>query len=444
MKRIKDIFTNNLGLKLLALVFSIALWIIVVNVDDPSQSKNFTATVQVINAEVLANQGKYYSIDGENTVTFRVTAKRSVIERLSSSDFTATADMNQLENDSQIPIEIKATRYSGSVSISNRTKYLNIEVGELMSAKYIISGRTTGTPAAGSAVDKITVTPNVVNVEGPDEIVSTIDRVVATCDVDGMNSNITENVVPVFYDSDGNVVDTTKLELSVSTVEVSVNMTSTKSVAIDIASVDSLPKGLQIDGVTVDPGSVDIKGDASVLNGITKITIPADVFDLTGETEGITTTVDISQYLPEGVTLLDGAQSQVTVTIKLAAAVTKTFTVPTDNIVINGVTDGYNAKFKEATISVTVSGTESSLSELSANLITGYVDAEGLKAGEHNVSITFNLDEQYRAGTEVVTLLIEKPGQTTDTNSEEDASQADNKNTKQTESNNNNNSTESN
>ena len=61
MKRIKDIFTNNLGLKLLALVFSIALWIIVVNVDDPSQSKNFTATVQVINAEVLANQGKYYS-----------------------------------------------------------------------------------------------------------------------------------------------------------------------------------------------------------------------------------------------------------------------------------------------------------------------------------------------------------------------------------------------
>ncbi|MBQ2467116.1 MAG: hypothetical protein II506_05035, partial [Lachnospiraceae bacterium] len=121
MKRIKDIFTNNLGLKLLALVFSIALWIIVVNVDDPSQSKNFTATVQVINAEVLANQGKYYSIDGENTVTFRVTAKRSVIERLSSSDFTATADMNQLENDSQIPIEITATRYSGSVSITNRT-----------------------------------------------------------------------------------------------------------------------------------------------------------------------------------------------------------------------------------------------------------------------------------------------------------------------------------
>ena len=111
---------------------------------------------------------------------------------------------------------------------------------------------------------------------------------------------------------------------------------------------------------------------------------------------------------------------------------------------INGVADGLNAKFREATISVTVSGTESSLSELSANLITGYVDAEGLKAGEHNVAITFNLDEQYSASTEVVTLLIEKPGQATDTENSGEASQTDNKNTKQTESNNNNSSTESN
>lgn len=424
MKRIKDALTNNLGLKLLALVFSIALWIIVVNVDDPSQSKNFTTTVQVTNAEVLTNQGKYYNIDGENTVTFRVTAKRSVIERLSSSDFVATADMNQLENDSQIPIEITASRYSGSVSIAPRNRYLSIEVGELMSAKYVIAGRTTGEPATGSAVAKVSVTPNVVSVEGPDEIVSTIDRVVATCDVDGMNSDITENVVPVYYDSDGNAVDTTKLNLSVSTVEVSVTMTSTKSVAIDIASADALPNGLQVDGVSIEPGSVDIKGDAAVLNGITKITIPANVFDLSGETEGITTTVDISQYLPEGVTLLDGTQSQVTVTIKLAAAVTKTFTVPTDNIIMNGLGDGLKAKYVESSIAVTVSGTESSLAELSQNLITGYVDLQGLKTGEHEVAVTFNLDEQYRAGNEMVTVKIEKPG----SNTTEDAAAENNTN----------------
>ena len=442
MKKFKEMLTHNLGLKVLALFFSIGLWIVVVNVDDPSQSKNFTVPVQVTNSEVLTSQGKYFNINGENTVSIRVTAKRSVLERLSSSDFVATADMNQLENDVQIPIEITATRYSGSVSVTPRSKYLYIDVGALQSAKFVIAGRSTGEPATGSAVAKITVTPNVVNVEGPDEIVSSIERVVATCDVDGMNSDITENVVPVFYDHDGNAVDTTKLTLSVSTVEMSVTMTSTKSVAIDVEASDNLPIGLQIDGITIEPGSVDIKGDAAVLNGITKITIPANVFNLADETDGITTTVDISQYLPEGVTLLDSTQAQVAVTIHLAAAVTKTFTVPADNILINGLSDGLKAKLKESTVAVTVTGTEASLEELSANLINGYVDATGLEEGEHSLFITFNLDEQYSASHEKVTLIIGEPGNNSEHTSDTDDTSDTRRDTGETENNNTSNSGE--
>ena len=36
--KIKRMFLNNWGLKLLALFFSILLWLIVVNVDDPTQT----------------------------------------------------------------------------------------------------------------------------------------------------------------------------------------------------------------------------------------------------------------------------------------------------------------------------------------------------------------------------------------------------------------------
>ena len=43
--KIKKALTANIGFKILALVFSIALWMIVVNVDDPEQTKTFTATV---------------------------------------------------------------------------------------------------------------------------------------------------------------------------------------------------------------------------------------------------------------------------------------------------------------------------------------------------------------------------------------------------------------
>lgn len=48
-----------------------------------------------------------------------------------------------------------------------------------------------------------------------------VDKVVATIDVDGMSSNLTDNVIPVLYDSDGNEVDTTQLKLSNTTVTIS-------------------------------------------------------------------------------------------------------------------------------------------------------------------------------------------------------------------------------
>ena len=92
--KIKRFFLDDIGLKILAVALSVLLWLIVVNVDDPTQTKTFTTTVDVINAEVLTDAGRYYEIvDGNNTVSFRVTAKRSVMERLSGTDFTATADM---------------------------------------------------------------------------------------------------------------------------------------------------------------------------------------------------------------------------------------------------------------------------------------------------------------------------------------------------------------
>ena len=91
MNRLKSALTHNVGLKIGAFFGAVLLWIIVVNVDDPSQSKTFTTNVQMVNEQILTEQGKYYNIpENGNTVSFRVSAKRSIMERLSASDFTAT------------------------------------------------------------------------------------------------------------------------------------------------------------------------------------------------------------------------------------------------------------------------------------------------------------------------------------------------------------------
>ena len=48
----KNKLTHNLGLKILALVFSIGLWFVVNNITDPTIEKTFTSVpVEIINAE---------------------------------------------------------------------------------------------------------------------------------------------------------------------------------------------------------------------------------------------------------------------------------------------------------------------------------------------------------------------------------------------------------
>ena len=126
-QKIINALTKDVGLKILAVVFSFLLWLVGVNIDDPTQTRTFTAVVTVTNEDVLKSAGKLYEIkDGVNTVSFRVTAKRSIIEKLSSSDFSATADMNSLENEERIPVTIAAKSYANYITISSKQNYLYV------------------------------------------------------------------------------------------------------------------------------------------------------------------------------------------------------------------------------------------------------------------------------------------------------------------------------
>ena len=396
LKKIKGLFTFNIGLKILAAVMAAILWLFVVNIDDPSQSQNFTTKVQVLNENVLTDQGKYYNVvDNENTVTFRVTAKRSVIERLSNSDFTATADMNMLENDNRIPIEIQANRYAGSLTLASKARYLAVEVGEEMATKFVISGVGVGQPAAGYIIDTVSVTPNVINVDGPSEVVSQIDRVVATCDVDGMSTDITENVVPIFYDKDGNTIDMTKVKLNVSTVEITAKLTNVRTVPIEAEVASDPESGKLVDSVELAPTEISIKGSPAILNTVTKITIPPEAVDITGTEDRLETAVDITSYLPDGVGLADSSQPLVAVAVNVADSVEKAYMIPVSNLEVRNLPDGLKLEFDDNRTEVTIYATANAHNKINASDISGYVDASEVTEGSSGLLINLDLPDNY-------------------------------------------------
>ncbi len=404
---------SNWMMMLTALLTSLILWVIVVNVDDPSKTASFTTTVTVTNENVLTDQGKYYTIaDNNGTVTFRVTAKRSIIDRLSNADFSAVADMTYLQDDNTIPIEITAKNYANSISISAQRHYLQIEIGNEMENRFMVTAKTSGTPAEGCAVRSVKVEPNILSVEGPDTVVGKIDRIEATIDVSGMNSDVSETVVPKYLDEDGNTVDITELSISSETVVISADIANIKSVPIVVETSGELPEEYELDSITTDPEEIQIIGEKSVINDLTEIKIPPTVIILDQVTSDLTTTVDISAYLPGDVSLLNTSETQVKITVKLSEDLTKSFDVPVSNLTVENLAQNLNYAFDAEKVTVEITGDRNVVNTLTGETITGTVDASELLAGNHTLEIQFRLADGLKASATTVRVTIKENTET--------------------------------
>ena len=71
-------------------------------------------------------------LDGNNTITFYVQAKRSIQDKLSNSNFTATADAQKIEYNEitgtyRVPVTVTSNRNNNDISITNKP-FTNIRI----------------------------------------------------------------------------------------------------------------------------------------------------------------------------------------------------------------------------------------------------------------------------------------------------------------------------
>lgn len=406
---------NNFGLKILALMFSIVFWIVVVNLDDPNQTKSYTTSVSLENKSYITSMGKWADyLDGKNTVTFSVNAKRSIHQNLSNSNFTASADAQKIEYNEQsgtyrVPVTVTCNRNSSSVTIVTKELYLNMELEDSASKQFPIKAATTGMVVDGCALGDVEITDaNVMKVSGPASVVNKIDTVMATINVDGMANDITDRVTPVFYDAEGNVVDTVKLTQSVSTVNISAQILNTKDVELEFLTEGVPAEGFEQAALTYSPKTVRIKGEAAVLNKINKITVPQEVLDLTGVSSNIEKTVDISTYLPTGTALVISSDAKIDVTVEIEAVRTKILQVPVENIQIIGLSSNERAAFDSDVVVLSVTGRISVLDEIDEKEVYGSIDVTDLSVGENSVLVAFELDTNTISFNDTYAVLVIK------------------------------------
>ncbi len=210
-----------------------------------------------------------------------------------------------------------------------------------------------------------------------------------------MSQDITDSVIPVLYDKDGNEVDSRDLSFNIQNVMVSVRILDTKEVTLNFQTTGTLQDGYEYLGIEYSPQTVKVKGTSAVLNTVNSITIPGAVLDLTDAVDDIEKEVDISAYLPAGVTLADNKQAKISVAVRIEKHERRTFQVPTANITVSNVNSRYVAKFLEDTVEVELEGLSSELEALDASTLTGSIDVSGMLDGEHTVNLELKLDDKF-------------------------------------------------
>lgn len=91
----KDKLFSNWGLKLLSLILGFIVWVTVLNVDDYSTTRQIKdIPVTLINTDAITDKNQLYDIVSGETVDIIIKGRRSVVNSLGASDFTAVADMS--------------------------------------------------------------------------------------------------------------------------------------------------------------------------------------------------------------------------------------------------------------------------------------------------------------------------------------------------------------
>ncbi|SFG03779.1 YbbR domain-containing protein [Lachnospiraceae bacterium C7] len=439
LEKILKKVTNNLGFKVLALLFAFALWVIVYNINDPTKTRTYTAEVEVKNADFMTNLGKYAEVkDGTGSVSFSVTAKRTVLDKLNDDDFVAVADYSKAliskdEKSATVPVDIESKRSNGMLKYNAQGKYVTLSLEKLKAKQFVISANTTGKVANGYALGSVkVVNPTVLKIQGPNSVVKRVHSVVATIDVGNMNIDITDKVKPKLYDAQGNEVPTDKLKLSNVSISVSAKILKTKKVNINIPNKTIKNSDGKNVSLKASENSVLVMGSDEALEQINDINISSDVFNgnsIKGKTE---VTIDLKKYLPEEVELVNEKESKLTVHLYLEGEEEQavTLTVPTSSIKMNGLDSKYQASFVQSNVVMKVTADAANMSALNANDVEAVVDLSGLSAGTHSVKVTLNLDSsKYKYSGITTQVVIKNQNQTQSqpqTNTQEQTNTQDN------------------
>lgn len=396
---------NKLPMFLLALGAAILVWLYDVTVVNPNDTSTISGIpVSFANEDVIRSQDLMVTGGSSDTVSLRISGRRSELKKLSKNNIEVTVDLSQIteEGNHDLPytVQFPANVSSGELSIDNRspaTVSVTVEhyIRRTIEVRTVFEGDVSPGAEGESLVidtDTMKVTPGEVTVTGPAEQVEAIDCAMITIDRSGISETTVAEYDYELLDASGDPVNRDELVADVEKFTVNIPVLKFKEVPLTVRTVDGGGATEANVSYSLSADSIKISGDPSLVDRIHQIELGTlDFASVIGPT---TRTYPVS--LPEGVNNASGV-TEVELTAEVSGLNVINLTI--DDFTLINVPENLTAESLGESVQLTLRGTPAALSNLKPEDVAVTVDLSSFtQPGTFIVPVTVKLPDGLQVG----------------------------------------------
>ena len=284
---------NNSKIKIIYLLSAMVLWMYVMAIVDPEETKLFeNIPVTITNKNELNERDLVIYPEQDLTTNIYVTGKLSNLKKVTKDDINVYGQINNpLEGNNEIYLKVSTSQ---RVNYDFKNPVMIVTLEKIISEDKSIKVDITG--SGKNNVDNIMLQDNIdkVSVSGPRSLVNKVKRVVGTVKVNGELNDFSQSIKLEPVDANGKVVE--GIELEKDSVNVNITLLTQKTVPITLKLSDNSESGVNY---TMSQNTVTIKGKKDIVDSINDIeTQPVKLSEILPGTSK-----DIYLQVPSGITI---------------------------------------------------------------------------------------------------------------------------------------------
>jgi len=388
-------------MKILSVIIAILFWFMVYTNENPIETRQLTIALTPINVSALSDKNLRILNEYEKSMEITLRGRKTEIDQVSASDFTAYLDFSTVVNEYIDSLEVTGFDYLGErnviYDISGSGK-VGLKVDRIVAGEIPIKVEVIGETAEGFfLVGTPVLQPANFSVTDIKSLVTDIASAVVTVDVSGMKGSTIVRKFCLVYDEFGNEIAELKNKTA---VDITINIA--KNVPVDVR-IEGVPATDHIATEALpEPSHVLVTGSEKELLLINKVsTLPVNVENAK---ESFTVTSGL-QTLPVGIGYVGSGEVEVGVAIEKLQEKTIIFSSGNINIRYGLLNKDYDVISNN--IELVVKGRKSVLDLINATSIKAFVDVGNTDDGELSLPLRFeNLDNVEQISFPLVDIYI--------------------------------------